>query len=146
MKIYSEYSLHYDVDDASRFRMALYYMYGNSLSKVRIELDNGSFEWFDILDAKDIDKIVDKYFPPQKDKERKTLSLLHPEYETYNDDGNDIARDFRLLIRGFIKEKIKAHSSIELEYILTGELSCMFSEERLERNAKIYKEKRRSGK
>lgn len=141
IKIYSNYSLHYTVDSASLMRMALFYMYGEGNTSVRIERSNEDFTHFILDSPSKIDEIVDAYFPPQKEPEKK-IRLLTDEYETYNNDGNKTATEFRNLIRGFIEEKMEKYYSIELEYILTGELNLLFSETRLTRNCKIYKRKK----
>jgi hypothetical protein len=141
IKIYSNFSLHYTVDSASLMRMALFYMYGEGNTSVRIERSKEDFAHFILDSPSKIDEIVDAYFPPQKEPEKK-IPLLREEYETYNEDGNIVAWEFGKLIRGFIEEKMEKHSSIELEYILSGELSLLFGETRLKRNSEIYKRKK----
>jgi hypothetical protein len=141
IKIYSDLSLHYTVDSASLMRMGLFYMYGEGITSVRIARTTSDFSHFILDKPSKIDEIVDVYFPPQKEPEKK-IPLLREEYETYNEDGNNVATEFRNLLRGFIEEKMEKYSSIELEYILMGELSCFMSETRLTRNCKIHKRKK----
>lgn len=139
IKIFTEYSHHYNIETASKMKLALSHLYRNNITKVRIEQGN-EFEWIDMLKSNCIDEIVDKYFPPQE--ERKIIPLLHPEYETYNDSGNLVASEFNRMIDAFIDEKMERYSSVELEYILLSELSMKLSEKRLTRNLKIKKNKR----
>jgi hypothetical protein len=141
IKIYSNFSLHYTVDSASLMRMALFYMHREGNTSVRIERSKEDFAHFILDSPSKIDEIIELYFPPQKEPEKK-IPLLREEYETYNEDGNNVATEFRNLLRGFIEEKMEKYSSIELEYILMGELSCFMSETRLTRNCKIHKRKK----
>jgi len=139
IKIYTEHSHHYNVETASKMKLALFHLYKDNITRVRIEQGN-EFEWVNMLKPNGIEEIIDKYFPPQEEK--KIIPLLHPEYETCNELGSQIANEFSRLIDSFIDEKMQHHSSVELEYILMSELWCKIAEGRMLRNSKILKNKR----
>jgi hypothetical protein len=139
IKIYTEHSHHYNIETASKMKLALFHLYKDNITRVRIEQGH-EFEWVNMLKPNGIEEIIDKYFPPQEEK--KIIPLLHPEYETYNDSANLVASEFNRMIDAFIDEKMERYSSVELEYILMSELSMKLSEKRLTRNLKIKKNKR----
>jgi hypothetical protein len=76
IKIYSNFSLHYTVDSASLMRMALFYMYGEGNTSVRIERSEEDFCHFFLDRPSEIDEIVDAYFPPQKEENTVIISVF----------------------------------------------------------------------
>jgi hypothetical protein len=60
----------------------------------------------------------------------KTQSLLN-EYEALNSVGRDVSTEFGKLIEEFLQTNSRLYSTVELEYILIGEITGKLAEIRL---------------
>lgn len=72
------------------------------------------------------------------EKDGKNMSLLN-KYEAYTPEGCKLSDSFRDLVKDWLIEHSKDHSTIELEYICTNEITGKLAELRIRKALKLRK-------
>jgi len=118
-------------DNATELFNNLCYLRDNFVEDVTIEGNGGYVEKFDIWNAydKEIQDIVNVFFPPQKKEEDKIIPLYN-EWGMYTNDGISVKEKFEDFIAEFIKEGVRKYNPAEFEGFLIRQVINSVSDER----------------